>query len=67
MKLLAYILAAVCVIVAIAYYALPGGELPTFMPGYLPGSTRVHMLHGFAALIGALIFILIGLSMRRRV
>jgi hypothetical protein len=65
MKLLAYILAAVCVIVAIAYYVLPGGALPTFMPGYVPGSTRVHMLHGFAALIGALIFILIGLSTRR--
>jgi hypothetical protein len=36
--------------------------LPTFMPGYAADSTRIHMLHGFAAVTGAVVFLLIGLS-----
>jgi len=66
MKMLAYVLAVVCVVVALMYYTLPGGSLPAFMPGYVLGSTRVHMLHGFAALTGAVVFALIGLSIRRQ-
>ena len=66
MKILAYFLAIVCVIVAVMYYVLPGGSLPTFMPGYDVGSKRVHKLHGFAALTGAVVFLLIGLSTRPR-
>jgi amino acid permease len=62
MKTLAFLLAVVCVVVGTMYYALPGGSLPTFMPGYAADSTRVHMLHGFAAVIGAIVFLLIGLS-----
>jgi hypothetical protein len=48
------------------YYALPGGSLPTFFPGYAVDSTRVHKLHAFAAATGAVVFLLIGLSTRRR-
>lgn len=66
MKMLAYFLAIVCVIVAVIYYVLPGGSLPTFLPGYDAGSDRIHKLHGFAALTGALVFLLIGLSTRPR-
>jgi hypothetical protein len=62
MKTLAFLLAVVCVVVGAMYYALPGGELPTFLPGYAVDSTRVHMLHGFAAVTGAVVFLLIGLS-----
>jgi hypothetical protein len=62
MKTLAFLLAVVCVVVGAMYYALPGGSLPTFMPGYAADSTRIHMLHGFAAVIGAVAFLLIGLS-----
>jgi hypothetical protein len=62
MKALAFFLAAVCVIVGAMYYALPGGSLPTFTPGYAAGSTRIHMLHGFAAATGAVVYLLIGLS-----
>jgi hypothetical protein len=62
MKTLAFLLAVVCVVVGAMYYALPGGSLPTFMPGYAADSTRIHMLHGFAAGIGAVAFLLIGLS-----
>ena len=62
MKTLTLLLAAVCVVVGAMYYALPGGELPTFLPGYAADSTRIHMLHGFAAVTGAVVFLLIGLS-----
>ena len=62
MKTAAYVLSIICVIVAIMYFVLPGGSLPTFMPGYAADSTRIHMLHGFAAVTGAVVFLLIGLS-----
>jgi len=65
-KTLAYGLSIICVIVAVLYFVLPGGSLPTFLPGYVAGSTRVHKLHAFAAATGAVVFLLIGLSTRQR-
>jgi len=65
-KTVAYALSIICVIVAIMYFVLPGGSLPTFLPGYVAGSTHVHMMHGFAAATGAIAFLLVGLSTRRR-
>jgi hypothetical protein len=65
-KTLAYGLSIICVIIAVLYFVLPGGSLPTFLPGYVAGSTRVHKLHAFAAATGAVVFLLIGLSTRRR-
>ena len=66
MKTTAYVLSIICVIVAIMYFVLPGGSLPTFLPGYVAGSTHIHKMHGFAAATGAIVFLLIGLSTRRR-
>jgi len=66
MKTAAYVLSVICVIVAIMYFVLPGGSLPTFLPGYVAGSTHVHRMHAFAAATGAIAFLLIGLSTRRR-
>ena len=66
MKTAAYVLSIICVIVAIMYFVLPGGSLPTFLPGYVAGSTHIHKMHGFAAATGAIVFLLIGLSTRRR-
>lgn len=62
MKPIAFLVAVACLIIGAMYYALPGGSLPTFMPGYAADSTRIHMLHGFAAVTGAVVFLLIGLS-----
>ena len=66
MKTTAYVLSIICVIVAIMYFVLPGGALPTFLPGYVAGSTHVHKMHGFAAATGAIVFLLVGLSTQRR-
>jgi hypothetical protein len=65
-KILAYFLAVICIIIAVMYSVLPGGALPPFLPGYDEGSTHVHHLHAVAAITGAIIFLLIGLSRRRQ-
>jgi thiosulfate reductase cytochrome b subunit len=64
-KTTAYVLSIICVIIAIMYFVLPGGSLPTFLPGYVAGSTHIHKMHGFAAATGAIVFLLIALSTRR--
>ena len=66
MKTVAYGLSIICVIVAIVYFVLPGGSLPTFFPGYVAGATRVHKMHAFAAATAAVVFLLVGLTTRRR-
>ena len=33
MRVIAYILAIICAIVAVMYFAIPAGNLPDFMPG----------------------------------
>ena len=38
MKMIAYLLAIICVIAAVMYFVMPAGQLPTFMPGYSAGS-----------------------------
>jgi hypothetical protein len=63
---LAYGLAIICVIIAVIYYVLPGGSLPTFFPGYVAGATHVHKMHAFAAAIAAVVFLLVGLATQRR-
>jgi hypothetical protein len=59
---LAFLLAVVCLVVGAMHYVMLGGSLPTFMPGYAADSTRIHKLHGFAAVTSAVIFLLIGFS-----
>jgi hypothetical protein len=66
MKTIAYLMAVICAVAAVTYYVLPSGSLPTFMPGYDAGSTHIHKMHGFAAVTGAIVFLLIGLSARPR-
>jgi hypothetical protein len=65
MKMLAYLIAIVCVIAAVMYFVLPAGSLPTFMPGYEAGSTHIHRMHGIAAVAGAVVFLLIGYASGR--
>jgi hypothetical protein len=51
MKMLAYLLAIICIIAAVMYFVMPAGSLPTFMPGYESGSAHIHHKHD--ALVGA--------------
>jgi hypothetical protein len=60
MKLFAYLLAIVCAIAAILYFTMQAGSLPTFMPGYAPGSLRIHTTHAIAATIAAVVLVVFG-------
>jgi len=51
MKMIAYLLAIICVIAAVMYFVMPAGQLPTFMPGYLAGSSHIHTTHAIAAAV----------------
>ena len=42
MRMIAYVLAIICLIAAVVYFAIPAGSLPTFMPGYEAGSQQIH-------------------------
>jgi hypothetical protein len=52
------IVVSVAVIVGLAlialaalYWLTPAGELPAFLPGFLPGSVKTHFNHGLGALV----------------
>ena len=60
MRLVAFVLAIICIIVAVMYFFMPAGSLPTFMPGYEAGSVHVHMKHGIIAAVVAVVLFLIG-------
>jgi hypothetical protein len=60
MKTAAIVLALVFVVVAVVYFVLPAGSLPSFFPGFEPGSARVHVKHGIAALAVAVVLFGVG-------
>lgn len=66
MKMIAYLLAIVCVIAAVTYFVTPAGSLPTFMPGYIEGSSIIHTKHGIAAVIVAVVLLGVGRFLGRR-
>jgi hypothetical protein len=65
MKMLAFLLAIICAVVAVMYYTMPAGQLPTFMPGYIPGAQAIHMKHAIAAAAAAVVFLIVGLFVGR--
>ena len=42
---------------AVIYFVTPAGSLPSFLPGFEPGSAHIHVMHGFVALIVALVML----------
>jgi hypothetical protein len=60
MKMLAYLLAIICLVAAAMYFFMPAGSLPSFMPGFEAGSEHIHVKHGGAAVVAAVILFLIG-------
>ena len=66
MRMLAFLLAIVCVVAAVMYYTMPAGSLPAFMPGYAAGSSHVHMTHAIAAGVAAVVLFVVGWIAGRR-
>jgi hypothetical protein len=75
MRMLAYLLAIICAIVAVVYFLVPAGSLPRQFPGFvylvLPldwipstgyeaGSAHIHAKHAIIAAIAAVVLFLIG-------
>jgi len=65
MRMIAFLLAIVCVAAAAMYYLMPAGQLPSFIPGYAPGSTAIHFKHAYAAAGAAVVLFIIGLIFGR--
>jgi hypothetical protein len=66
MKMLAYLLAIICIIAAVMYFVMPADHLPTFMPGYEAGSTHIHRKHAAVAIVAAVVLFVIGWFVGRR-
>jgi hypothetical protein len=57
MRAIAIILGLACLAMAIAYWAVPAGSLPSFVPGYEAGGTATHLKHGIAAAVVAVLLL----------
>ncbi len=66
MRMIAYILAIICIIAAVMYFVMPAGQLPAFMPGYEVGSAHVLVKHADIALVAAVVLFLVGWFVGRR-
>jgi len=65
MRLVAFVLAIICVIAAVMYFVMQAGQLPSFMPGYEAGSVHMHMKHGIIAAVAAVVLFVIGWMLGR--
>lgn len=52
--LIAGLLGFVFLALAAVYWLTPADGLPSFLPGFQPGSDRVHVTHALASLLVAL-------------
>ncbi len=55
MRTVAIILGLAFAAVAVVYWTMPAGSLPSFMPGFDAGSTLLHVKHGIAAAAAAVV------------
>jgi hypothetical protein len=60
MRVVAILLGLAFAIIAIFYWLIPAGSLPEFFPGFEAGSTRVHVKHGIAAAVAAILMYAVG-------
>ena len=52
--MVAALLGLVFLALAIAYFLIPAGGLPSFLPGFEAGSEHIHSTHAIVSLIVAL-------------
>jgi len=60
MKTGAIVLAVIFAVVAVVYFVVPAGSLPSFFPGFEAGSPRIHVKHGVVSLAVAIVLFGIG-------
>ncbi len=64
--ILSGLLGLVDIVVAGVYFVTPAGSLPSFLPGFEPGSTHIHVMHGVGALVVGLILLAVAWLSRPR-
>ena len=60
MRAVAVILGLAFAAVAIVYWVVPAGSLPSFVPGFDAGSSLIHVKHGIAAAAAAVLVLALG-------
>ena len=50
-------LGVVFLVLAGVYFIEPAGSLPSFLPGFEPGGTHIHVTHGIGALVFGIILL----------
>ena len=55
MRTLAIVLGLAFAVIAIVYWLVPAGSLPSVFPGFEAGSPRMHLKHGLAAAVVAVV------------
>ncbi len=55
MRVIAVVLGLLCAVIAVMYFVTQAGSLPSFLPGYAAGSTAIHVKHGVAAAVAAVV------------
>jgi hypothetical protein len=63
---LAILVGILFIALAVFYLLTPAGDLPAFVPGYAPGSTKPHFNHGLGSLIIGLAALVFAWFFRRR-
>jgi hypothetical protein len=66
MRAAAVILALIFAVVAVVYLVVPADSLPGFFPGHEAGSPAIHVKHGIASGVAALVLFAIGWWVGRR-
>ena len=54
LSLVAALLDLLFLALAVAYFLIPAGSLPSFLPGFEAGSEHIHSTHAIVSLIVAL-------------
>jgi hypothetical protein len=60
MRVLGIILGLLFAALAIVYWVVPAGSLPTFVPGFEAGSAHIHLKHGIASALVAVVLLGLG-------
>jgi hypothetical protein len=60
MRILGIILGLLFAALAIVYWVVPAGSLPTFVPGFEAGSAHIHLKHGIASALVAVVLLGLG-------
>ena len=66
MKIIAVLVGLVFLGLAAMYWLIPAGGLPAFVPGFVAGSTEIHVKHAFGMFVVAFLALAFAFILTRR-